>query len=217
MWLFRLQYVALIAALSIDSFLARWRGKRAGRVVHKWCLWARPRSGKLCSLPTGYNSVSQPESTERETGECNSVVSPERKLHECGDSFSHRVLLFTWFFGMNSPEPKSHLATTWVRSPPFPVHHLTQPLGGWVCPDQVRPELVPGVAPGLPQPPSLCDFMYLSFGSIYPLVLTLDSFFISACLGSCLNTTLTVMPSSWPLMSITTDSVSSSISVSYEE
>lgn len=99
---------------------------------------------------------------------------------------------------------------------PSPLPHPAT--GGWVCPDQVRPELVPGVAPDLPNlHPSLCDFMYLSFGSIYPLVLTLDSFFISACLGSCSNTTLTVMPSSWPLMSITTDSVSSSISVSYEE
>lgn len=181
MWVFHLQYVALIAALSIDSFLARWLGKRAGRVVHEWCLWARPRSGKLCSLPTGYNSVSQPESTERETGECNSVVSPERKLHECGDSFPHRVLLFTWFFGMNSPEPKSHLATTWVRSPPFPVHYLTQPLRGWVCPDQVRPELVPGVAPDLPQPPPLplwfhvfILWFYLSFSSDSGLILYLS-------------------------------------------
>lgn len=38
--------------------------------------------------------VSQPESTERETGECNSVVSPERNYMNVV-TFPHRVLLFT--------------------------------------------------------------------------------------------------------------------------
>lgn len=76
---------------------------------------------------------------------------------------------------MRSPEPKSYLATTWVRSPPFPVHHLIQPLGDWVCPDQVKTWASTWCSPWSPHtstPPSVIS-------CIYPLVLTLDSFFIS--------------------------------------
>ena len=167
--------MAHIAALSIDSFLTRWQGGEQEELCIGGIYEPGLEVGNSALIPLA-KIQSHSQSTERETGECNLVEWPERKWHECSDSLSHRVLLFIWSFGMRSPEPKSHLATTWVRGHPFPVHHLTQPLRGWACPDQVRPELVSAVASDLPPPPPFPLWLRVT---IYPLVLPLDSFFIS--------------------------------------